>query len=234
MNIERTLAESLCSYEVNGILALLTSLTRNYGWVLMIYSAEKMWISVVLITVALNCYTSSISSKFSHIKCTGYLLNINPSYAGRYSIVHLGFGWDQNMFHPMWHRVLEELMFIELVINFLHFMKPEGSLPGSCSLHNLILNYLNPANASYTLLLLYKFWYYPPICTYKGRLISNAHSEIFCQRSIVAMCAQCVLVATTLLHSGAKFHSFLYAGSKTVRVMVVCQWDWSNVRWLNF
>jgi len=48
MNIERTLAESLCSYEVNGILALLTSLTRNYGWVLMIYSAEKMWISVVL------------------------------------------------------------------------------------------------------------------------------------------------------------------------------------------
>jgi len=61
------------------------------------------------------------------------------------------------MFHPMWHRVLEELMFIELVINFLHFMKPEGSLPGSCSLHNLILNYLNPANASYTLLLLYKF-----------------------------------------------------------------------------
>jgi hypothetical protein len=32
------------------------------------------------------------------------------------------------------------------------------------------------------------------------------------------MCAQCVLVATTLLHSGAKFHSFLYAGSKTVHV----------------
>jgi len=32
------------------------------------------------------------------------------------------------------------------------------------------------------------------------------------------MSAQCVLVATTLLHSGAKFHSFLYAGSKTVRV----------------
>ena len=32
------------------------------------------------------------------------------------------------------------------------------------------------------------------------------------------MCAQCVLVATTLLHSGAKFHSFLYTGSKTVRV----------------
>ena len=31
-------------------------------------------------------------------------------------------------------------------------------------------------------------------------------------------CAQCVLVATTLLHSGAKFHSFLYTGSKTVRV----------------
>ena len=32
------------------------------------------------------------------------------------------------------------------------------------------------------------------------------------------MRAQCVLVATTLLHSGAKFHSFLYNGSKTVRV----------------
>ena len=32
------------------------------------------------------------------------------------------------------------------------------------------------------------------------------------------MRAQCVLVATTLLHSGAKFHSFIYTGSKTVRV----------------
>ena len=32
------------------------------------------------------------------------------------------------------------------------------------------------------------------------------------------MCAQYVLVATTLLHSGAKFHSFLYTGSKTVRI----------------
>jgi hypothetical protein len=47
MNTERTLAESHCSYEVNGILALLlvqyvTSLARDYGWVLMIYSAEKM------------------------------------------------------------------------------------------------------------------------------------------------------------------------------------------------
>jgi hypothetical protein len=36
MNIERTLAECLCSYEVNGILALLlvkyvTSLTENMG-----------------------------------------------------------------------------------------------------------------------------------------------------------------------------------------------------------
>ena len=58
---------------------------------------------------------------------------------------------------------------------------------------------------------------------YKGQLISNAHSEIFCQRSKVAMRAQCVLVATTLLHSGAKFHSFLYTGSKTVRVnMELC------------
>jgi len=32
------------------------------------------------------------------------------------------------------------------------------------------------------------------------------------------MRTQCVLVATTLLHSGAKFHSFLYTSSKTVRV----------------
>jgi len=53
---------------------------------------------------------------------------------------------------------------------------------------------------------------------YEGRLISNAHSEIFCQWSIVAMRMQCVLVATTLLHSGAKVHSFLHTGSKTVRV----------------
>jgi len=68
----------------------------------------------------------------------------------------MGFSWDQNIFHPVWHRVLEKLMLIELLINFLHFMKPEGSLLCSCSLHNLILNYLNPANASYTLLL-YKF-----------------------------------------------------------------------------
>jgi len=63
---------------------------------------------------------------------------------------------------------------------------------------------------------------------YEGRLISNAHSEIFCQRSKIAMRVQCVLVATTLLHSGAKFHSFLYTGSKQCvltwsRVMVVCQ-----------
>ena len=32
------------------------------------------------------------------------------------------------------------------------------------------------------------------------------------------MRAQCVLVATTLLHSRTMFHSFLYTGSKTVRV----------------
>ena len=58
---------------------------------------------------------------------------------------------------------------------------------------------------------------------YEGRLISNAHSEIFCQQSKVMMRAQCVLVATTLLHSGAKFQSFLYTGSKTVRVnMELC------------
>ena len=55
---------------------------------------------------------------------------------------------------------------------------------------------------------------------YKGRLISYAHSEIFCQRTKVATRTQCVLVATTLLHSGAKFHSFLYTGSKTVRVNI--------------
>ena len=59
-------------------------------------------------------------------------------------------------------------------------------------------------------------YYITPL--YEGRLISNAHSEIFCQQSIVAMHAQCVLVATTLLHNGAKFHSLLYTGSKTVRV----------------
>jgi len=49
-------------------------------------------------------------------------------------------------------------------------------------------------------------------------LISNAHSEIFCQRSTVTMRSQCVFVATTLLHSDANFHSFLYNGSKTARV----------------
>ena len=56
------------------------------------------------------------------------------------------------------------------------------------------------------------------IFLYEGWLISNAHSEIFCRWSKVAMRAQCVLVATTLLHIGAKFHSFLYTGSKTVHV----------------
>ena len=44
---------------------------------------------------------------------------------------------------------------------------------------------------------------------YEGWLIRNAHSEIFCRRSKVVIHAQCVLVTTTLLHSGAKFHSFL-------------------------
>jgi hypothetical protein len=34
------------------------------------------------------------------------------------------------------------------------------------------------------------------------------------------MRTQCVLVATTLLHGGAKFHSFIYTGSKTVRVNI--------------
>jgi hypothetical protein len=32
------------------------------------------------------------------------------------------------------------------------------------------------------------------------------------------MRAQCVLVATNLLHMDAKFHSFLYTGSKTVPI----------------
>ena len=37
------------------------------------------------------------------------------------------------------------------------------------------------------------------------------------------MRAQCVLVATILLHSGAKFHSFVCTGSKTVCVnMELC------------
>jgi len=57
---------------------------------------------------------------------------------------------------------------------------------------------------------------------YEGRLISNAHSEIFCRRSKVATRPQGVLVATTLLHSGANFHSFLYTGSKTVPVNMEC------------
>ena len=34
------------------------------------------------------------------------------------------------------------------------------------------------------------------------------------------MRVRCVLVATTLLHSGTKFHSFLYTGSKTARVNI--------------
>jgi hypothetical protein len=32
------------------------------------------------------------------------------------------------------------------------------------------------------------------------------------------MRSQCVLVVTTILHNGAKFHSFLYTGSETMRV----------------
>jgi hypothetical protein len=38
------------------------------------------------------------------------------------------------------------------------------------------------------------------------------------EQSRAALRAQHVLVATTLLQSGAKFHSFLYTGSKTVHV----------------
>jgi hypothetical protein len=66
------------------------------------------------------------------------------------------------------------------------------------------------------------------MCIYKGRLISNARSEICCQWSKVVMCAQCDLVATTPLHSDAKFNSFPYTGSKTVHVnMESCCGDMS-------
>ena len=60
----------------------------------------------------------------------------------------------------------------------------------------------------YVLILLGAFHKIAKSDDYEGRLISNAHSEIFCRRSKVAMRAQCVLVATTLLHSGVNFHSF--------------------------
>jgi len=66
---------------------------------------------------------------------------------------------------------------------------------------------------------------------YEGRLISNAYSEIFCQRSKVAIRAQCVLVATTLLHSGASFHFFLYTGSKTVSVNMESRYGGMSTRW---
>jgi hypothetical protein len=75
-------------------------------------------------------------------------------------------------------------------------------------------------SGEYNLQLQFKF--YIALCKltrlYVGFLISNAHSGKFCQWSIVAMRAQCVLVATSLLHSGGNFHSFFYNGSKTVRV----------------
>ena len=67
--------------------------------------------------------------------------------------------------------------------------------------------------------------------TYVKRLITNAHSEIFCQQSTVVMRAQCVLVATTLLHSGAKFHSFLYICSKTVHVNMESCYGGMSTRW---
>lgn len=50
---------------------------------------------------------------------------------------------------------------------------------------------------------------------YEGRLISNAQSDICCQWSKVTMHAQCGLVATTPIHSDAKFDSFPYTSSKT-------------------
>jgi C4-dicarboxylate transporter len=68
---------------------------------------------------------------------------------------------------------------------------------------------------------------------YVGRLISKAHSEIFCQRRKVVMRAQCVLVATTLLHSGEKFHSFLYTGSKTVHVNMESCYGGMSTRFRN-
>ena len=66
---------------------------------------------------------------------------------------------------------------------------------------------------------------------YEGRLISNAHGEIFWRWCKVAMRAQCVLVATTLLQSGAKFHAFLYTGSKTVRVNMESCYGGMSTRW---
>ena len=52
---------------------------------------------------------------------------------------------------------------------------------------------------------------------YVGLLISTAHSEIFCQRSIEAMRAHCVLCSQNPPAQRCNFHSFLYTGSKTVR-----------------
>ena len=52
----------------------------------------------------------------------------------------------------------------------------------------------------------------------RGVADKYAHSGIFCQQGKVVRRAQCVLVTTTLLHSCANFHSFLYTGSRTVRV----------------
>ena len=45
------------------------------------------------------------------------------------------------------------------------------------------------------------------------------------------MRAQRVLVATTLLHSGAKFHSFLYTGSKTVLVSMASCYGGMSTKW---
>jgi len=77
------------------------------------------------------------------------------------------------------------------------------------------------------------------ITFYVGLLISNAHNEIFCQRSIAAMRAQCVLVPQP---SCKAVQSFIPISTPVLkqcvltlsRVMVICQRDWSNVRWLNF
>ena len=44
------------------------------------------------------------------------------------------------------------------------------------------------------------------------------------------MLAQCVLIATNLLHSGAKFNFFLYTSSKTVRVNMESRYGGMSTR----
>jgi len=58
---------------------------------------------------------------------------------------------------------------------------------------------------------------------YVHRLISNAHSEIFYQRSKVAMRSQCVLVATTFCIAVQSFIRF------STPVLKQCMLTWSRV-----